>query len=257
MRRLPGLLLFAALASTATAQQAQQPEVTVREGGVSEALQSIFISPVLNAPFSAVVHTEWVKTMADGGSVTMVNQRRVARDSRGRIFQERSTLAPKGGKTPNRIIYIQIVLPDEHIWYDCALIGEPRTCTKENYDLATTAVYKPETRPTGTLPNNAGYSTHEELGPRSIEGIDTIGTRDSVKFNPGVFGNDQPLTLSREFWFAPGLSMNVLSEVSDPRVGKQTFSVTDINIGEPDAKLFEVPDGFTIEDHRRPPTSKD
>src|ERR1035441_1887737 len=58
MRRLPGLLLFAALASTATAQQAQQPEVTVREGGVSEALQSIFIPPVLNAPFSAVVHTD-------------------------------------------------------------------------------------------------------------------------------------------------------------------------------------------------------
>ena len=245
------LLLFAALASALPAQETPDPPVTIRDGGVSEALQSIFIPPVLNAPFAATVHTVWIKTMADGGSVTMVNQRRVARDSRGRIYQERSAFAPQGGNTPPQITYVQIVYPDTHVWYDCFLFSQPHTCALEDYDLSPTANYKPEIRTGGPLPNNIGFSTHEDLGSRSIEGIETTGTRDSVKYNPGVFGNSKSVSVTREFWFAESLSTNLISELSDPRTGKQIFTLTDISVGEPDPKLFDLPEGFAILDQRR------
>ena len=244
------VILGAALVPAAYGQDARQRPITVREGGVSEALQSIFIPPLLNAPFTATVHTEWVKTMADGGSVTVTNHRRIARDSRGHIFQERATFSPKDSKTPSGISYIQIVDPDTHVWYDCFLFSQPHTCTLEDYGLSPAATYKPETVTAGPLPNNMGVSTHEDLGVRFIEGVAATGTRDSVKYNAGTFGNDRPLTTSREFWFAESLGFNLVSEVSDPRTGKQTFTVTDIALGEPDPKLFELPEGFAVVDHR-------
>lgn len=247
-----GVLLFAATAFALQAQETPDPPVTIRDGGVSEALQSIFIPPVLDAPFAATVHTVWIKTMADGGSVTMVNQRHVARDSRGRIYQERSAFAPQGGNIPSQITYVQIVYPDTHVWYDCFLLSQPHTCTLEDYDLSPTATYKPAIQTSGPLPNNIGVSTHEDLGSRSIEGIETIGTRDSLKYNPGVFGNSKSIAVTREFWYAESLSTNLISELSDPRTGKQIFTLTDISLGEPDPRLFDLPEGFAILDQRRP-----
>jgi hypothetical protein len=91
--RLPILVICATVAGAQTAQalHVQDGSATTytRDGGVSEVLQSIYIPPLLNAPFSAIVHTEWMRPMTGGGNFTFVNQRRVARDSRGRIHEER------------------------------------------------------------------------------------------------------------------------------------------------------------------------
>jgi hypothetical protein len=65
------------------------------DGGVTETLQSIYIPPLVGAPFSAIVHTEWARPIPSGGSYTAVNQHRVARDGRGRIYEERWLLVPK------------------------------------------------------------------------------------------------------------------------------------------------------------------
>jgi hypothetical protein len=53
------------------------------DGGVTEILQSIFIPPKTQAPFSLTLHTEWVKTLSDGNTITLVNQRHISRDSQG------------------------------------------------------------------------------------------------------------------------------------------------------------------------------
>ena len=39
------------------------------DGGVTETLQSIYIPPLVGAPFSAVVHTEWARPIPSGGVV--------------------------------------------------------------------------------------------------------------------------------------------------------------------------------------------
>jgi hypothetical protein len=88
------------LAPGAQIQGPQQPvqQFYVQDGGTSEVLESIVIPPKAQAPFSLLLQTEWVRTLSDGSTITLVNQRRIARDSGGRIYQERWFLVPKNGK---------------------------------------------------------------------------------------------------------------------------------------------------------------
>jgi hypothetical protein len=102
------------------------------------------------------------------------------------------------------------------------------------------------------LPGNAGFRTHEDLGIRMIEGIETTGTRDVTSLNAGVMGNDQPMKIVREYWHSNQLGINLLSILSDPRIGTQTFTLTDIAVTEPDPKYFELPADFQIVDSRQP-----
>src|SRR5579859_1685190 len=86
-----------ALATFASAQEAQRQQPIRRaDGGASGAMESIFVSPKAGAPFRLTLHTEWTRPMANGGIFTLTNDRLIARDSRGRIYQERWTLVPKG-----------------------------------------------------------------------------------------------------------------------------------------------------------------
>lgn len=55
------------------------------------------------------------------------------------------------------------------------------------------------------------------------------------------------------FWYSPELNVNLISKLQGPRFGSQNFEVSDIVIGEPDAKLFYAPGNFKVIDLRNPP----
>ncbi len=263
MRRLPGMLLLALLVPAIWAQQQQQPAVEVRDGGtsvqqikkgvVAEVLESIYIPALTGAPFTAIVHTEWTRYTQDGGSFTLVNQRPIARDRDGRIYEERWTLVPKDGNYKSQKTTIQIGDPTAHTLYNCFMFNKPRNCSLGPFSETTTAVYKPAIAKSGPVPHTDAFTTHEDLGPDSIDGIEVVGTRDTVSYNKGAIGNDRPITVKREFWYAPSLGINLRSEVSDPSFGRQVFIITDINQSEPDRKLYELPAGFQVIDHTKPP----
>src|SRR5271163_3563761 len=71
---------------SAASKPAQQ-EFRVQDGGTREVLESIVIPPKADAPFTLTLQTEAVRTLYDGGTITEVNQRKIARDSKGRIYQ--------------------------------------------------------------------------------------------------------------------------------------------------------------------------
>ncbi len=56
--------------------------------------------------------------------------------------------------------------------------------------------------------------------------------------------------MQREYWYSAQVSLNLVSKRSDPRYGTQTFTVSDLTLGEPDAELFKLPRGFKAVDHR-------
>ena len=267
MKRLAKLLVISALstagctvfcaaisAQSADKQDGGATHVAMRDGGVNEVLQSIYIPPLLNAPFAATVHTEWTRPMMGGGTYMVVNKRQVARDNHGRIYEQRVMLAPRSSETESdaNLYLIQIADPNAHTLYNCYLKQTPHRCYLQNYSETPEMVYKPAIGTTGPLPNNAGIRTHEDLGTRTIEGIETRGTRDTSNMNAGVMGNDQPFTSHREFWYAATLGINLYSELVSPNVGKQAFTLSDIGLAEPDSRLFELPEGFTVVDERKP-----
>jgi hypothetical protein len=241
------------LAPGAQPQGSQEPvqQFYVQDGGTSEVLESIVIPPKAKAPFSLLLQTEWVRTLSDGGTITLVNQRRIARDGVGRIYQERWFLVPKNGKAESRMTTIQIADPNKHTLYNCFMQDGRHQCVMSTYTPSTNAIYNVQGPPTGPLPNDAGFAIHEDLGKQFLEGLEATGTRESVVYNPGVFGNDRKMTIAREFWYSVQLGMNLLSKRSDPRIGTQTFTATNLIPSEPDPALFNLPDGFTVVDRRQ------
>lgn len=247
---------FAQLVSTAPGAQpqgAQKPvqQFFAQDGGTREVLESIVIPPKAQAPFSLLLQTEWVKTLSDGGTITSVNERRIARDSKGRIYQERWFLVPKNGKIESKMTTIQISDPNTHTHYNCFMLEEPHQCVLSTFTPSTSAIYKFESPSTGALPDEAGSVIHDNLGKQLISGVETVGTKDAVIYNPGVFGNDRKVTVEREFWYSQQLGINLLSKRSDPRFGTQTFTATNLILSEPDVHLFDLPTGFTVVDRRQ------
>ena len=54
-----------------------------------------------------------------------------------------------------------------------------------------------------------------------------------------------------EYWHSQQLGLNLLSIRSSPYFGKQTFTITEISTGDPDAQLFQLPAGYTVNDQRK------
>jgi hypothetical protein len=262
LRAVTVVLLATACLGTGSLKQdahsPQQPEktesriVNTQDGGVSEVLQSIEIPPKPLAPFTLTLETEWVKMLPDGGTVTWVNKRRIARDSAGRIYQERWALIPKGDPRVKAVLtVIQIEDPNEHTLYNCFIITKTNTCELLTYSASASSVYKPLSPKSGPLPEDQGVALHEDLGTKFIFDVQTEGTHDTVTYNPGAFGNDRKLTVEKEFWYSAQLGISLSSIRTDPQIGKQTFTVTSLNVSEPDPALFELPAGFKIVDHRQ------
>jgi hypothetical protein len=232
----------------------QQPaqQYHAEDGGArGEVLESIVIPPKTNAPFSLLLQTEWVRTLPDGGTIASENQRRIARDSNGRIYQERWFLVPKNGKIKSQMTTIQITDSNAHTLYNCFMLDGRNECVLTGYSPSTTAVFNFQGPPAGKLPNDTGSVIHEDLGKQLVAGVETTGTRTSVIYNPNVFGNDRQVTIEREFWYSPKLAINLISKRSDPRIGTQTFTATNLILSEPDPKLFDLPDGFKVIDRRQ------
>ncbi len=239
------LIVFVTMALAA---QTKRAPVYVQDGGTRQTLESIFIPPMVDAPFTFTLHTEWVQNLPDGGTLTLVNQRRIARQSSGRFYQERWLLVPKNGQVQSLLSHIQIADPNDHVLHTCAF--GPNVCSVLSYGGATTASYMPAHVASGPLPNGEGSVTVDSFGGDITLGIETQHTRITRTINPGVIGNDRPIVTTREFWFAPSLGVNLVSKVSDPRFGTQTFTVTDLKLGEPDPALFNLPEGFKVQDQR-------
>ena len=232
-----GTLFVAMSSSAALSQDAERPP----DGGTREVLVSIFIPSLANAPFAATVNTEWVRQFADGTTITLKNHRAIARDKAGRIFQERRMLVPDDGKHDSFVTQIEISDPVGHKLYIC--VPSEHVCQLEYFAGEVVEHAKP--RPSIREP---GATTHEDLGTKTVEGIEVAGTLESAVIKAGAIGNDNPISIKREFWYSSQLGLNLISKRQDPRFGTQTFELSDIALGEPDPKLFRTPAGFKVID---------
>lgn len=259
---LPSCLALLVPAFALHAQEAPPPVIHFSDGGASPRgggpMESIFIPPMREAPFSLTLATEWSRPMENGGTFTLANQRRIVRDSRGRIYQERWILVPKGGDVKSTMNVFQITDPVEHTWLNCST--RSHICELLPYRLTLQTKYLPfggEIGPlnkgnvlTRSLAGGRGIMQVGDLGLETIQGMETHGYRSTITYNPGTMGNDRPLVVTREFWFSPQLGIDLSSLVDNPQSGKQIFSVKELSTSEPDPKLFDVPDGYRIVDHR-------
>jgi hypothetical protein len=253
MKRIPFLLLCTALILSGSVSWAQAPQGAEQhpqrplDGGTREFLVSIFIPSMPNAAFTATVNTEWIRQLPDGSSITWRNHRTVARDAAGRIYQERRTFVPEGRQGESVVTQIEISDPVAHEFYVCRT--SEQVCRLEQFFRPAFA----NNAAAGPAGKDSAASGAEDLGKQSIGGLETIGKRETTVIPAGSFGNNSPILTKREFWYSPQLGVNLISKVQDPRSGEQNFEVSDVAVGEPDAKLFAVPSGYKVLDLRKAP----
>lgn len=87
----------------------------------------------------------------------------------------------------------------------------------------------------------------ESLGKRTIDGIETVGTRKTWTIPAGAIGNDRALVTTEETWYSPKLKLVLLSIRNDPRFGETTYSLENVSRAEPDPSLFQIPTGYKID----------
>jgi hypothetical protein len=211
-----------------------------------------------NQPYEAQALTEIGQTLADGSHINQTSTAKIARDSEGRTVH---TQELSNGET-------------------FTVIFDPvaKTTTKYNSDTKIAHVMTlPATLPAGaTLATGGGFAvaapatvavgqvfvhghagslqgfekldtTTESLGTKAIDGIQVSGTRSTNTIPAGAIGNDQAIIITRETWYSAALKLNLLSIHDDPRFGHTTYSLTNIQLGEPEAALFQVPPDYKVE----------
>jgi hypothetical protein len=227
--------------------------------------------PVVGAPYSGEAITEMAQTLADGNRIARQSTTAVFRDGSGRVRREGglAMLGPLvGGGSAPRLISISD--PSAGVTY--LLDPEARTARKmtpprfvrnmvksagpgERVEVEETAI-EMHSSPAGAarrmgvrimkgspaLPEPVS----ESLGQRLIEGIEAEGTRSTVTIPAGQIGNEQPIRIVSERWFAPSLKVVVESRRSDPRFGETSYRLTGIVRAEPAPSLFEVPSDYKV-----------
>lgn len=248
MTRIWKLAVFITAVCTSSVAQ-QNATVHAPDGGTRETIQSIAILPLMNAPFSAVVVTEWNKLLPDGTQATVKNHRTVARDSAGRIFEERRSFSVSGDTEETLLWRTEYTDPSRHEFYSCDT--RTRTCTVSTYPI--TALMQMPAGMSGinlcncASPHLQGWSVQQEaLGQKTIEDVDAIGSREITTLPAGEFGNPRNEPIVKEFWYSPRLGINLVTKRFDPRSGSQNFFVERLSLTEPDPKTFEPPADYRV-----------
>jgi hypothetical protein len=208
----------------------------------------LYFPPRPNAPFSATAVTLWVRTLPDGSTVSSQNERPVARDSDGRVYQQRATFVPlpRTAGVESRAYAADYDDPVEHKWYHC--MPEAKICNLFGfYAPAKTAIL-----PAGLQPDKTTFITRENLGVESLAGLEVQHSRETTTLYSGAVGNTRTFLRMCEYWYSPALGINIKVKRHDPRDGDQTLWLKDVSLSEPEPERFKIPADFRIVDHRHP-----
>lgn len=244
-------LLLAFLIGFASRQAPAQPQTVTEaergpDGNVRISVPGVEVSPLPGMPFTGRGHTVYTRATEGGGSLTTYLEANLGRDSEGRVYRERHHFGPAGTDPKSTLFESYVLDPVAHTRTDCSYTTHRCSVSSYHPKLSFAAL------PVGPHDNGQRYLTRETLGNQTMEGLPVIGTREITTYAPGVIGNDQAVTSSKEFWYSPDLKTNLAVTRKDPREGTTEVHVTIYSRSEPDPAIFAIPPGFTVQDDRRP-----
>jgi hypothetical protein len=239
-------LVFLAGCALIPCSVASQETMRAPDGGTTNHVDGVELLAIPGKPLSGKSSIEWTRTLEDGSTLAVQGLSILARDSEGRMYRERRSWVPAGSGKENPLI--------EKRYFDP--VAKTQTICMVRLKQCIVSDYRPRTRlievPARPFVIPERSVSNESLGENTIEDMKVTGTRETTTISAGVAGNSQPLTITREFWFSEELDTNLSVTRIDPRIGKQVVRLVDLAVGEPDAKLFELPGDYSVVDARRP-----
>ena len=89
------------------------------------------------------------------------------------------------------------------------------------------------------------------LGEKTIRGIKTVGVRVKHILAVGSVGNERPITITIDQWFSPQLGVVIESSSRSSTGHENLYRLEQIELGEPDATLFQIPADYQREERTR------
>jgi len=227
-------------------------------------------APVKGAPYSATMNNESIQTLADGNRIVQTTTGTIARDSQGRTRQDAAlpAIGNLSAASAPHLVFIQdpvagtsytLNMTDKTAWKNPAPpagTGGPGAALGSGTFFVHTEGGMPPLPPpppmiaqTKHLPTDEQLEANtESLGSQTMEGVVVSGVRSTRTIPAGQVGNDRPISIVTEVWTSTDLKTIVSSKRNDPRMGEQTFRLTNIVRAEPDPSLFAMPSDFKIID---------
>ena len=225
---------------------------------------------VKGAPYSATMNNESIQTLADGNRIVQTSTGTVLRDSQGRTRQDAAlpAIGNLSAASAPHLVFIQdpvagtsytLNLTDKTAWKNPTLPagkGAPGASVgSSTFFIHTEGGMPPLPPPPPMLAETKRLAGDEQteantesLGSQTMEGVAANGVRTTRTIPAGQVGNDRPISIVTEVWTSTDLKTIVSSKRNDPRMGEQTFRLTNIVRSEPDPSLFTVPPDFKIID---------
>ena len=214
-----------------------------------------------STPYTVTAKTTFAKKLPDGSYIRGYMVSHQARDAAGRTMWEQpiGCWRDENG-VPQPWMTIRIFDPNGKIQLSWNINGPnadktahvfhqvpPKPLTAEEQAARKKRMQVHQTPP--------GEFKTEDLGVRTIAGVEAYGKRMTRTIPAGEEGNELPLETVDETWYAKDLGLDVMAVKDDPRIGRSTFEIEELTVGEPDASLFAPPAGYKIVDPNPPADS--
>jgi hypothetical protein len=280
-------LILTLVASSCALAQERTNVIYQTAGSVGAVTSGTFErASVRGAPYSATITNESIQTLADGNRIVQTSSGTTARDAQGRTRQDTALPAIGNLAADNvpRLVFLQDPIGQTSYTLNLSEktaqkmpvfappaggpAGLPGTAVTMKFVEANGNVPPPmaDAVPTtvATVPaagmffqkhvftDEQAQVATEDLGSQTMEGVLVNGVRTTHTIPAGQIGNERPITMVTEVWTSPDLKTVVYSKRSDPRMGDQTFRLTNIVRVDPDPALFTVPTDFKIVEGPQP-----
>lgn len=208
---------------------------------------------IADRPFTLTINASVERPLVDGNVIRGEATIREARDRSGRTLFEQQMGCFTGEDGQTRVFFsVQVRDPVAHslsTWSSdnpwnpkiaTVIHNSPHTDLQQPRRI-------PDARHPRVLPSFPNHVV-EDLGTRTIAGVEAFGTRTTNTVPAGERGNKLPLVSTTEMWRSEALDVTLLEIVDDPIEGKKRFEVTEVTQSDPDPAVFAPPANYRIEE---------
>ncbi len=207
---------------------------------------------VTGVPMSGDIVVTRDTTLADGNHIHTQNQTKIYRDADGRVRREVSfelATPETGAATRSMVIITDPVAGKRYVL-------NPQNKTAHVMPLRPPKNGQgPPPPPDGEagvkwVGRDSGNVNREQLGSKTVNGLQAEGTRVTRTIPAGQIGNEKPIEVVTERWYSTDLQLPLTTVHNDPMMGTVTTNLTNISHAAPDPSLFQVPSDYKTETGR-------
>lgn len=196
------------------------------------------------APFEAVRVTKTVLIQADGSTIEHLTQEHLYRDSQGRVLDEYKKLTGENSGT-NASVLIDPVTGRTQNWSSKNQSGLQQSF-KAGAHVSLTVLPEDHGAESRDFIKAKTTTTTEDLGKKTIAGIEVTGKRTVKTLPANSIGNSKELKETQEVWTSDELQLVMEEKDRGPVTGIRTIKTISLQRGEPAAKLFKMTGDATL-----------